>query len=110
MPVLEEQPYKTEDCLLEGEPPSPIDLPTGCSFRARCPLAYARCKTEEPPLYPRGDGRVGEQTLMAIPIMPDGSLDPARIRIAAHHGPLPKRNELHERMKKWEHFFGIVGG
>jgi peptide/nickel transport system ATP-binding protein len=58
VPVLEDQPYKAEECLLEGEPPSPIDLPTGCSFRARCPLAYARCRTEEPPLYPRGDGRV----------------------------------------------------
>ncbi len=58
VPVLEEQPYKTEDCLLEGEPPSPIDLPTGCSFRARCPLAFERCRIEEPPLYPRGSGRV----------------------------------------------------
>ena len=58
VPVLEEQPYKAEDCLLEGEPPSPIDLPTGCSFRARCPLAFERCRIEEPPLYPRGPGRV----------------------------------------------------
>ena len=58
VPVLEEQPYKAEECLLEGEPPSPIDLPTGCSFRARCPLAFDRCRIEEPPLYPRGLGRV----------------------------------------------------
>ena len=58
VPVLEEQPYKAEECLLEGEPPSPIDLPTGCSFRARCPLAFDRCRIEEPPLYPRGPGRV----------------------------------------------------
>ena len=58
VPVLEEQPYKAEECLLEGEPPSPIDLPAGCSFRARCPLAFDRCRIEEPPLYPRGPGRV----------------------------------------------------
>ena len=58
VPVLEEQPYKAEECLLEGEPPSPIDMPTGCSFRARCPLAFDRCRIEEPPLYSRGPGRV----------------------------------------------------
>ena len=58
VPTLEEKPYNGRGCLLEGEPPSPIDLPPGCSFRARCPLAFDRCRTEEPPLYPRGPGRV----------------------------------------------------
>lgn len=56
--VLEERPYKAEDCLMEGEPPSPIDLPAGCSFRTRCPLTFDRCRAEEPPLYGRGAGRV----------------------------------------------------
>jgi peptide/nickel transport system ATP-binding protein len=58
VPVLEEHPWKAEDCLLEGEPPSPIDLPTGCSFRARCPVAIARCQASEPGLVARGPGRV----------------------------------------------------
>lgn len=35
---------------LGGEPPSPADPPTGCSFHPRCPLAQARCKREEPTL------------------------------------------------------------
>jgi oligopeptide/dipeptide ABC transporter ATP-binding protein len=35
---------------LEGEPPDPARLPTGCRFRTRCPLAIARCATEEPTL------------------------------------------------------------
>jgi oligopeptide transport system ATP-binding protein len=35
---------------LEGEPPNPVDKPTGCAFRTRCARAEARCATEEPML------------------------------------------------------------
>jgi oligopeptide/dipeptide ABC transporter ATP-binding protein len=31
-----------------GDVPSPINRPSGCHFHPRCPLAEARCRTEEP--------------------------------------------------------------
>jgi oligopeptide transport system ATP-binding protein len=35
---------------VEGEPPSPINVPSGCRFHPRCPIATDRCRTEDPAL------------------------------------------------------------
>jgi len=40
----------TLEFVLTGEPPNPRDVPTGCRFRTRCPLAKEVCAVEEPPL------------------------------------------------------------
>jgi oligopeptide transport system ATP-binding protein len=40
----------TLDFALEGEPPDPRAVPSGCRFRTRCPLAQDVCAAEEPAL------------------------------------------------------------
>lgn len=41
---------KREDLILEGDLPSPIDLPLGCRFSSRCRECIAICKEESPSL------------------------------------------------------------
>jgi oligopeptide/dipeptide ABC transporter ATP-binding protein len=40
---------------IPGAPPSPIDLPSGCSFRPRCRRAFERCDVEVPSLVRLSD-------------------------------------------------------
>lgn len=36
--------------ILKGEPPSPVNLPSGCRFHPRCPFVRLACKEDEPTL------------------------------------------------------------
>jgi peptide/nickel transport system ATP-binding protein len=47
---------RRERIVVSGEPPNPIDPPSGCVFHPRCPFATEICRTDEPPLarYPNG--------------------------------------------------------
>jgi len=50
VPVIGGGRRSTLDVALVGEPPNPRDVPSGCRFRTRCPLAREICAAEEPPL------------------------------------------------------------
>jgi oligopeptide/dipeptide ABC transporter ATP-binding protein len=53
--------------VVTGEPPNPINPPSGCRFHTRCPFAYDRCRVEEPVLRPVGEGHLSACHLDNVP-------------------------------------------
>lgn len=52
-------PGRRKDLVaLEGEIPSPFNLPAGCAFAGRCPRASERCRSERPALAPTREGNL----------------------------------------------------
>jgi peptide/nickel transport system ATP-binding protein len=43
---------------VQGEPPNPLQPPSGCAFHPRCPHANARCTAERPALLTTGNAQV----------------------------------------------------
>jgi oligopeptide/dipeptide ABC transporter ATP-binding protein len=47
-----------ERLVVSGEPPSPVNPPSGCRFHTRCPRATEICRTSEPPLTEYAGGHL----------------------------------------------------
>ena len=45
------------EAAIEGDVPSPVNIPPGCSFHTRCPHVMPRCRAEIPPLRRAGEER-----------------------------------------------------
>ena len=55
IPSVDPDAVKNES-VLEGEIPSPLNPPSGCRFRTRCPQAMQVCSETRPPILNVGDG------------------------------------------------------
>jgi peptide/nickel transport system ATP-binding protein len=53
--------------ILKGDVPSPMNPPSGCRFHTRCPYAFERCRSEEPPLRPTAEGHLAACHLHDLP-------------------------------------------
>ena len=49
---------KKNRIVLEGDVPSPLNMPSGCPFRTRCRYATEQCAQERPELTDRGGGHM----------------------------------------------------
>jgi oligopeptide/dipeptide ABC transporter ATP-binding protein len=57
-----------EQIVLAGDPPSPIDPPSGCRFHPRCPRANTECAEDDPPLKPRLSDSEPHRTACHLPL------------------------------------------
>jgi peptide/nickel transport system ATP-binding protein len=66
---------------LQGDPPSPVNPPSGCAFRTRCPLAVESCAVDVPLLSHRG----AESALVACHVVDEGRApsDESELRLGA---------------------------
>jgi oligopeptide/dipeptide ABC transporter ATP-binding protein len=43
---------RSDPQILRGETPNPVEIPAGCRFQPRCPVAVERCRVVDPELWP----------------------------------------------------------
>ncbi len=77
---------RADRVILEGETPDAAHIPSGCRFHPRCPVAFARCRVEEPPLFDVGGGQAAACWLAepsvaeggrGLPVLPGAETTPA---------------------------------
>lgn len=57
VPTPDPRADRANRVILEGEIPTPLAKPSGCSFRTRCPIAKPECANITPPLEPKESGQ-----------------------------------------------------
>ncbi len=68
IPVVteEEETLKPKKIVSQGEIPSPVNIPTGCSFHLRCPERLSVCSEVDPEMTILEDGRVVRCHLFSV--------------------------------------------
>jgi peptide/nickel transport system ATP-binding protein len=78
---------RTDRVLLEGTVPSPIDPPSGCSFRTRCPKKIGEvCETDDPGLEAVDDGGDGDDHRIACHLSREEMAEPIATATATDGG------------------------
>jgi peptide/nickel transport system ATP-binding protein len=79
IPVPDPSVRPTERDVVGGELPSPLDPPSGCRFRTRCPYAQQRCAAEEPQMR---EIAPGQYVACHFPLSA-GATSPVPVEVAA---------------------------
>ncbi|MGH3388465.1 MAG: ABC transporter ATP-binding protein [Actinomadura sp.] len=66
-PIRHPRDRDRDRIMLAGDPPSPVDPPTGCRFHTRCPRAEAVCRTAVPDLTAMAPGHTAACHLATAP-------------------------------------------
>jgi oligopeptide/dipeptide ABC transporter ATP-binding protein len=75
IPTLEPGSWDEEPAIT-GDPPSPLNIPSGCRFRTRCPLAEQICHDQDPELR-AGAASAGHRAACHFAFAAAGSVAPA---------------------------------
>ena len=68
--TAEEQALKPDKIISSGEIPSPVNIPSGCSFRTRCPAVMDICQVVDPSLLTLEPGHQARCHLLASAVNP----------------------------------------
>lgn len=80
LPVADPEARYRKAQILSGETPDPSQMPIGCRFHPRCPVAIDRCRTVDPSLVRVGPDHEAacilvEEVPLSVPTGPSGGDD-----------------------------------
>ena len=72
---------KTALCPIKGQPPSLINVPSGCAFHPRCPYATSKCRSEVPTLRDVGGEHMSACHYSGDPGFERGVIECAKVSV-----------------------------
>ena len=75
--------------ILKGELPDPVDVPTGCRFHTRCPVAAEECPKVDPGLWPSTGDLAGSHRAACILVERQSDVAGTEGRTEVGHSPDP---------------------
>lgn len=97
---------------IEGSAPDPVNVPSGCSYHPRCPLATEECRNQDPGFYAVSSGHQAAchhwtESEEAIPLELDSESEITQSAIEGHQGDEPILS-LNEAEVHFDHYSGGI--